>query len=72
MLSRHKKIIATIGYILKQYNKLSVSGKAKLSYYSFQIGSGHNQRDLAKCEKYASHYWKMLLQSKEAIYPYIG
>ena len=71
-LSRHKKIIAAISYILKQHNQLSVLGKAKLSYYSFQIGLGHNQRNLAKCEKYAIHDWKLLLQSKEAIYPCIG
>ena len=72
MLSRHKKIIAALSYILKQHNKLSVLRKAKLSYYSFQIGLGHNQRNLAKCEKYAIHYWNLLLQSKEVIYPYIG
>lgn len=72
MLSRHKKMVTAIGYILKQHNKLSVLGKAKLSYYSFQIGLGHNQRDLAKCEKYAIQYWNLLLQSKETVYPYIG
>ncbi|MEO1353587.1 MAG: hypothetical protein AAFW84_33335 [Cyanobacteria bacterium J06635_15] len=72
MLSRHKKIFAAIGYILKQHDQLSVLAKAKLAYYSFQIGLGHNQRNLAKCEKYAIHYWDLLLQSKEAIYPYIG
>ena len=72
MLSRHKKIIAAISYILKQHNKLSILDKVKLSYYSFQIGLGHNQRDLAKCEKYAIQYWHLLLQSKETIYPYIG
>ena len=72
MLSRHKKIVAAVGYILKQHNKLSVLDKTKLSYYSFQIGLGHNQRDLAKCEKYAIQYWILLLQSKETIYPYIG
>ena len=72
MLSRHKKIIQALSYILKQHNKLSVLDKAKLSYYSFQIGLGHNQRNLARCEKYAIHYWDLLLQSKEAIYPYIG
>ncbi|MBE7381007.1 MAG: hypothetical protein F6J95_006320 [Leptolyngbya sp. SIO1E4] len=72
MLSRHKKIIAALSYILKQHNQLSVLAKAKLSYYSFQIGLGHNQRNLAKCEKYSTHYWNLLLQSKEAMYPYIG
>lgn len=74
MLSRHKKIMATLSYILKQHqhSKLSVLGKVKLAYYSFQIGLGHNQRKLAKCEKYAVHYWDLLLQSKEAVYPYIG
>jgi hypothetical protein len=74
MLSRHKKIIAALNYILKQHknSKLSVLGKVKLTYYSFQIGLGHNQRKLAKCEKYAIRYWDLLLQSKEAAYPYIG
>ena len=72
MLSRHKNILAALGYILKQHNNLSILDKAKLAYYSFQIGLGHNQRNLAKCEKYAIHYWHLLLQSKEAIYPYIG
>ena len=72
MLSRHKKIIAALSYILKQHNKLSVLNKAKLAYYSFQIGLSHNQRNLAKCEKYAIYYWDLLLQSKEAAYPYIG
>lgn len=74
MLSRHKKIIAALGYILKQHepSKLSVLGKVKLAYYSFQIGLGHNQRNLARCEKYAIRYWSLLLQSKEAVYPYIG
>jgi hypothetical protein len=74
MLSRHRMIIAALSYILKQhkYSKLSVLGKAKLVYYSFQIGLGHNQRNLARCEKYAIHYWGLLLQSKEAVYPYIG
>ena len=74
MLSRHKKIIAALSYILKQHkhSRLSVLDKVKLVYYSFQIGLGHNQRKLAKCEKYAIHYWSLLLQSKEAVYPYIG
>ncbi|MBD1995558.1 hypothetical protein H6G00_02805 [Leptolyngbya sp. FACHB-541] len=74
MLSRHKKIIAALSYILKQhkYSKLSVLGEAKLAYYSFQIGLGHHQRNLARCEKYAIHYWSLLLQSEEPIYPYIG
>ncbi len=73
-LSRHRKIVAALSYILKQHqcSELSVLGKAKLAYYSFQIGLGHNQRNLAKCEKYAIHYWALLLQSKEAVYPYIG
>lgn len=72
MLSRHKKIIAAISYILKQHPSLSILAKVKLSYYSFQIGLGHNRRNLAKCEKYAIYYWNLLLQSKESIYPYIG
>lgn len=74
MLSRHKKMIAALSYILKQHrsSKLSVLGKIKLTYYLFQIGLGHNQRDLAKCEKYATYYWNLLLRSKEAVYPYIG
>ena len=71
-LSRHKKIIAALSYIRKQHHHLSDLGKAKLAYYSFQIGLGHNQRNLAKCEKYAIHYWNLLLHSKETIYPYLG
>lgn len=74
MLFRHKKIIAALSYILKQHksSQLSALGKVKLVYYSFQIGLSHNQRNLAKCEKYTIHYWDLLLQSKEAVYPYIG
>ncbi len=74
MLFRHKKIIAALSYILKQHrhSKLSLLGKVKLAYYSFQIGLGHNQRNLAKCEKYTIHYWNLLLQSEKAVYPYIG
>lgn len=74
ILFRHRKIIAALNYILKQHelSKLSVLGKVKLVYYSFQIGLSHNQRNLAKCEKYAIRYWGLLLQSKEAVYPYVG
>lgn len=72
MLSRHKKIIAALSYILKQHRGLSAWDKAKLAYYSFQIGLGHNQRNLARCEKYSIYYWQLILQSKTAIYPYIG
>jgi hypothetical protein len=74
MLSRHKKIVTALRYILKQHqlSQLSGVGKIKLAYYSFQIGLGHNQRDLAKCEMYAIQYWRLLLQSKSAVYPYIG
>ncbi len=74
MLSRHKKIVAALNYLLKQHqpSKLSVLGRAKLAYYLFQVGLGHHQKDLARCEKYAIYYWGLLLQSKAAIYPYIG
>lgn len=74
MLFRHKRIIAALSYILKQHepSKLSVLGKVKLAYYSVQIGLSHNQKNLAQCEKYAIRYWGLLLQSKDAVYPYVG
>jgi hypothetical protein len=74
ILFRHRKIIAALSYILKQHelSKLSVLGKVKLVYYSFQIGLNHNQRNLSRCEKYAIRYWGLLLQSKDAFYPYLG
>ena len=71
-LSRHKKIVTALSYILKQHHHLSVLSKTKLAYYSFQIGLGHNQRNLTKCEKYAIHYWNLLLHSRETLYPYLG
>ncbi len=71
-LSRHKKLTAALNYLLKQHAQFSRLERVQLAYFLVQIGLGHDQKRLAKCEQYSVSYWNLLLRSAVDSYPYIG
>ena len=76
MYFRHRQILKALWHLFRQHYRpfglVYTFSVIQITYFLIQVGFGHNQRNLANCERNAIQYWDVLLRLNQRGCPYLG